>query len=187
MKVPIDQYDSKLHARVFIVFVAAMLVATAIAWSIDTVYGQGWHGQLIAYFDSFWSKPASEARLIASIDKVPHLVGPYLLAQATFTIFMIAVVVWFVVGMRKSADFSNPGKLTLQSDSLFLAPVALGLAFAIVYLYTGFDETTSISRWIFGTHNLLLWVPVCYAGASIICIRIAAVFFARRARKAPTL
>ncbi len=92
MKTPIDQYDSKLHGRVFRLFVVAMLVVTGIAWPIDSLFGKDWHRQLISHFDSFWPKAASEARLIGSINQIPEFVGPYLLAQTTFTILMLAVI-----------------------------------------------------------------------------------------------
>ena len=183
MKIPIDQYDSRLHGRVFGVCVAAMVVVTAIAWFIDAVYGQDWHRQLIEYFDSFWPKAASEARFIGSTERMSGFVGPYLLAQATFSVLMIFVVGWFVVEMRKVADFSQPRKWLLQPDSLIFAPIVVGLSFVIVYYYNGFNEKTDISRIIFDTPVLLLWVPACYAGASIVCIRIAAVYFVRLEQK----
>jgi hypothetical protein len=90
-------------------------------------------------FDSFWPKAADEARLIVSINRIPGFVGPYLLAQATFSSLMIVATVWFIAEMRKVADFSQPGKLMLQPDSLFLAPVGLGIGFGIAYIYNGFS------------------------------------------------
>jgi hypothetical protein len=182
MKIPVDQYESKLHGRVFVVFVVAMLVVAVIAWSIDALYGQDWHRQFIERFDSFWPKAADEARLI-DLKGMPALVGPYLLAQATFTILMIVVTVRFIVEMRKVAYFSEPGKLMLQPGSLFLAPIVIGLIFGLVYFYNGFSGTTHISRAIFGTPVVLLWVPLCYAAASITCILIAAAYFARLEQK----
>lgn len=53
MKTPIDQYDSKLHGRVFGVFIISMLVVTVFAWFIDGIYGKDWHRQLIEFFDTF--------------------------------------------------------------------------------------------------------------------------------------
>jgi hypothetical protein len=181
MKIPIDQYESKLHGRIFGVFVAAMLVVAAIAWLIDGTYGKNWHLQLIEYLDTFWPKAADEARLIGLIG-MPMLVGPYLLAQATFSVFMIFVAVWFIIEMRKVADFSQPRKWVLQPGFLFFAPIVVGLIFGLVYFY-GFSGTTSFSRTIFGTPVLLLWVPLCYAAASITCVQIAAAYFVRLEQK----
>jgi hypothetical protein len=182
MKIPIDQYEPKLHGRIFGLFVAAMLVVAAIAWLIDGTYGKDWHRQLIEYFDTFWPKAADEAKLIGLIG-MPTLVGPYLLAQATFSVFMIFVAVWFIVEMHRVADFSQPRKLVLQPDFLIFSPIVVGLIFGGVYFYNGFNGTTRFSRTIFGTPVLLLWVPLSYAAVSIICIQIAAAYFVRLEQK----
>ena len=38
MKIPIDQYESKLHGRVFGVFTMAMLLVTVIAWRLNAAF-----------------------------------------------------------------------------------------------------------------------------------------------------
>jgi len=179
MKIPIDQYDSKLHGRVFGAFIVAMLLVTVIAWFIDGIHGKDWHHQFTEFFDIFWPKAANEARFLGSAKGIPPLVGPYLLAHATFTIFTVIVSVWFIFEMRKAADFSQPKKLMLQPDSLFLAPIALGIALGITYFADFSDSNAAIGRSILRTPILLFWVALCYAGVSITLIRIAAVFFAR--------
>ena len=140
----IDQYESKLHWRVLRIFVLAMFVVTATAWSIDAFYGEDWHHQIIIFFDSFWRKAASEARIISAIANMTAFVGPYLLAQATFSILMIFVVVGFIVEMCKVADFSQPRKLILQPFFLFFAPLTLSVTFGIVYYYNGFNGKTRL-------------------------------------------
>lgn len=187
MKIPIDQYDSKLHGRVFGVFLVAVLVVTLIAWFIDGIHGNDWHRQLIEFFDIFWPKAVNEARLLGSAKGIPPLVGPYLLVHATFTILTIIVSARFIIKMRKAADFSQPGKLMLQPDSLILAPIALGLTFGVTYFADFSDGNAAIGRSILRTPILLFWLALCYAGISITYIRIAAVIFARSEKKSSNI
>ena len=117
-----------------------------------------------------------------SVDGMPGLVGPYLLAQATFTVLMIFVTVWYILKMRKEADFSAPKKLILQPGSLFLSPIVIGVIFGFLYFYE-LSGPTSYSRNIMRSPILFVWVPLCYAAASIVCIQIAAANFVRLAQK----
>ena len=187
MKIPIDQYDSKLHGRVFGVFIIAMLLVTLIAWCIDGIYGKDWHRHFIEFFDTFWPKAVNEARFLGSAKGIPPLVGPYLLAHATFTMFTVIVSVWFIFEMRKAADFSQPKKLMLQPDSLFLAPIALGIVLGITYFTDFSDSTAAIGRSILRTPILHFWVALCYASFSITLIRIAAVFFTRSEQRSSNI
>jgi hypothetical protein len=186
LKISIDKYYKGIHLRVFAYFLIAMGVSAAIAWGLDKLNGPAWTDQVMRLYSDFSSKASIESALIGSSEGASNFLGAYLVAQFVCSLFLPIVTTRFVLEMIRTSDFTNPKSALLQPQSLPIALITTCVFLGLTYFYRGFDGTTNLSRIIFNSPFLLVWLPACYAGLSISIIHSVAVYLTRVAHKNQT-